>query len=359
MKASCKIELSKTNQQGAFKMIVLQLPKVKRIKFERPTNCPYCQGETFQRWGQTKKKIKDTKIRSAKVYRYRCTSCERTFRHYPEGISHAQQSERLKKLAVICWSLGLSYRGLALILSAFGVQLSRMSAWRDVQMEGETLRSRAKWKPARVVGVDGAWLNGVGVMVAVDMGDGQPLAIGRIDEKDMAAVLRWLGALKQRHDIGAIVTDDLAMYRGIVEKIGLGHQVCQFHVRRWVGRTCWELSQKLPEEWLWMIDKIKQIMEDLPPDGGQQLLAMYKQLPGNLKLGKQRTALDQLRFLLISISEKWERYTAFFHDPGIPWTNNRTEQAIGRMKTRVKSIRGYKTPSGMLNGMLVSSSKLT
>lgn len=71
--------------------IVLQLPSVKRNKTARPAKCRYCQGETFQRWGQGKRKIKDTKIRTVQVYRYRCTNCRRTFRHYPEGISHAQQ----------------------------------------------------------------------------------------------------------------------------------------------------------------------------------------------------------------------------------------------------------------------------
>ena len=139
---------------------------------------------------------------------------------------------------------------------------------------------------------------------------------------------------------------------------GLGHQVCQFQVRRWVGKALRELEKKLAEEWLWMVERVKQIMEDLPPDGGKQLLEMYKQLPGNMKRGKERTALDELRFLLITISEKWERYTAFFHDPGIPWTNNRTEQAIGRMKMRAKTTRGYKTRSGRLNGLLVSSTTL-
>jgi transposase-like protein len=265
------------------------------------------------------------------------------------------QSERLQQLAVICWSLGLSYRGIEAVLSAFGVSLSRMSSWRDVQAGAEQIRRRKKWKPARVVGIDGAWLNGRGVMVAVDLGDGQPLEIGAIDEKDMASVMRWLKGLKQRHGIGVIVTDDLAMYRGITDRLELGHQVCQFHVRRWVGRACWDLSQRVEEEWLWMIDRIKQIMEELPPDGGKQLLELYKQLPGHRKRGQERTAVDELRYLLIRISESWERYTAFFHDPGVPWTNNLTEQTIGKMKIRAKTTRGYKTQSGMLNGLLVAS----
>jgi transposase-like protein len=245
------------------------------------------------------------------------------------------------------------------ILSAFGVSLSRMSSWRDVQAGAEQIRREKRWQPIRVVGVDGAWLNGQGVMVAVDMGNGQPLAIGMIDEKDMASVMRWLKRLKQEHNIGAIVTDDLAMYRGITERLELGHQVCQFHVRRWVGKACRDLGQRLPEEWLWVIDKVKLIMEDMPIDGDKQLLEMYKELPGQLKQGQKWTVLDELRHLLIRLSESWERYTSFFHDPGLPWTNNLTEQAIGRMKMRTRTTRGYKTKTGMLNGLLVGSAKLT
>jgi len=253
-------------------MIVLQLASVKGNQTRRPEQCLHCEGETFQRWGTEKRKIKDPKMRTVKVFRYKCTNCKRTFRHYPEGVTHAQQSERMKQLAVICWSFGLSYRKIEALLSAFGVSLSRMSGWRDVQAGAEAIRRKKAWKPARVVGIDGAWVNGQGVMVAVDMGDGEPLEIGAVDEKDMAAVMRWLKQLKQQHNIGAIVTDDLAMYRTLTEKLELGHQVCHFHVRRWVGRHCWDLDQRLPEEWLWVIERIKVIMEDLPPDGGKQLL---------------------------------------------------------------------------------------
>ncbi len=75
--------------------------------------------------------------------------------------------------------------------------------------------------------------------------------------------------------------------------------------------------------------------------------------------GQERTAVDKLRHLLLRLSESGERYTTFFHESGVPWTNNRTEQSIGRMEIGAKSIRGYKTRSGMFNGLLISSTKLT
>jgi transposase-like protein len=336
-------------------IVILQLPEVKSNEEKRPEKCPYCPGNTFQRWGGRVRKIKDPQIKEVVVYRYRCCGCKRTFRHNPKGISRARQSERMKKLAAISWSRGLSHRGVSLILTAFGQLLSHMSSWRDVQEEGKIIQRRLQWQPTRIVGVDGAWLRGEGVMVAVDMGNGQLLSVGQIDEKDMIAVLGWLFELKQKHGIGAIITDDLAMYRPITEKLELDHQVCQFHVRRWVGRARRQLASRLPEEWLWMLEEIKRIMEELPPDSSKLLLQMYKQLPGNWKHGQERTAVDELRLLLIRLSESWDRYTTFFHDATIPWTNNLSEQMIGKIKMRARTVRGYKSPSGMQNGMLVSA----
>ncbi|MBS4060432.1 MAG: transposase, partial [Bacteroidetes bacterium] len=58
--------------------IVLQLPRVERKRHTRPSECPYCKGETFQRWGMVSRQIKDTKVRRVTVLRYKCTNCKRT-----------------------------------------------------------------------------------------------------------------------------------------------------------------------------------------------------------------------------------------------------------------------------------------
>ena len=337
-------------------IVVLNLPAVKRKSEDRPKKCAYCEGETFQRWGEVDKRVKDTRVRQVKVYRYRCCRCRKTFRYYPEGVSPAQQSERLMKLCVIMWSLGLSHRSLALILSVFGVSLSHMSGWRDVHAAGQQIRRRLKWKPARIVGVDGAWVNGQGIMVAVDLGDGQVLALAEIDEKEKGAVEAWLKGLKQQHNIGAIVTDDLATYKEIARDLEVGHQICQFHVRRWTGKTLKLLEQELPPEWRYVIPKLQDLIHDLPSHGSQVLHELWKQIPGRTTLpDEKRTPLEKLRDLVLRLSKDWERYIEFYHDPGIPWTNNRTEQIIGRLKNRAKRVRGYKNTEGLLAGSLVAS----
>ncbi len=336
--------------------IVIQLPEVRRANPKRPSRCPYCQGETFQRWGLVKRRLKDTRVRSVSVPRYKCTSCKSTFRFYPEGVNASQQSERLKKLCVIMWSLGLSHRSVAMILAVFGVSLSHMSAWRDLQQAGERIRKRLMWKPTRVAGVDGAWLNGKGLLVAVDMGNGELLELVEIDEKQKGAVAAWLKVLQQRHGISAIVTDDLSAYKEIADELGLGHQVCQFHVRRWVGKALKKLEAEIPDEWQYTIPIIRELIDLLPGNGGQLLYKLWKEMPGrSTGPEEKRSSLEKLRDLILRLSRDWERYVEFYSDPGIPWTNNRTEQVIGRFKSRARRVRGYKTGRGLEMGSIVAS----
>lgn len=340
-------------------IVVLKLPDVKRKKEERPKHCPYCKGETFQRWGQVRKPVKDVHVRQVRVYRYKCCHCLGTFRHYPEGSTQADQTERLRLLAILMWSLGLSHRSASLILTSLKVKLCHMTIWRNVQAEAQAQKKKRYWKPVRMVGLDGAYVLGWGkkhaVLVAVDLGTGEPLALGYLNEHDPQALQRWLAPLVQRHGITVIVSDDLFSYKLAAEKLQLEHQVCQFHVRRWVGKALKELQTTLPQEWLWVLDEIRELIEFLPPDGNKKLHRLWKQLPGRRsKPNQPRLALEQLRDLLLRLSQDWQRYCAFQAEPQIPWTNNPTERAIGKMKMRARTVRGYKSWQGMQAGLLVA-----
>ena len=345
-------------------IVVLQLSEVKSEKAERPQKCPYCDGEIFQRWGQVRKPIRDQQYPEVRVYRYRCCRCRRTFRDYPAGVDAADQSQRLRKLVAISWLLGLSYRGVEAIFGAFRVAISRMSAWRDVQEQARTEQKGREWRPVRVLGVDGAYVRGWGdtqpVLVAVDLGNGQPVALGQIDEKDPQAVKRFLEPLVQRLGVSVIVTDDLFSYKKVSQELDLTHQVCQFHLRRWVGRTLRELQPLLTDEWQQTIEEIKRLIAELPLDGDKRLVALWKKISENRSgRGHQPlSALDQLRLLLVRLAENWDRFRVFDWQRDVPWTNNLTEQAIGRMKMRARTVRGYKTWSGMQNGLFLAGTGL-
>jgi len=342
-------------------IVVLRLPVVKHKREKRPKQCRYCKGETFQRWGKVNKPVKDVRVRNVKVYRYRCCHCTRTFRDYPEGNTSADQTERLRLFAILLWTLGLSHRASSLILSGLMVRVSFMTIWRDVQAAAEKIKKRNHWKPVRVLGLDGASILGWGekrpLLVAVDLGTGEPLTIGYINEYDPQAVRRWLEPLIQRHGVTVIVTDDLSSYKIVAEKLQLTHQVCQFHVRRWIGKALKDLQDTIPKQWLWVLEEIHQLIDLLPLDGSQSLYALWKQLPGRRSTPTQsRSALEQLRDLPLRLSEHWQSYCTFQSEPEIPWTNNATEQAIGRMKMRARTVRSYKSWLGMQAGLLLAGS---
>jgi transposase-like protein len=342
-------------------IIVLKLPEVKE-KTGRPKTCPVCNGETFQSWGGRWKEVRDHEVKRVWVKRYRCCQCKHTFRHYPEGIDQGQQSQRLRRLAALSWVLGLSYRGIAGLFAGFGVGISRMTAWRDEQTWAEQLKRRQTGKPVRILGLDGAYVRGWGktrpVLVAVDLGTEQPVALGYVDEKDPQAVRRWLAPLVRQLGVSVIVTDDLATYRTVAPQLNVEQQVCQFHVRRWVGKTLHELREVISQEWVWVLDEVKQLLAELPVEGSRRLLELYRQIPERFasETNGPRTPLELLRLLLIRLSDHWTSYRVFDWQPDVPWTNNGTERVIGRMKMRSRTVRGYKSAPTMLAGLMAAGS---
>jgi transposase-like protein len=87
----------------------LILPRVEPTEMMLPTVCPYegCQGVHVRHHQELVKRLNDTVYEVVLVHRYRCLRCERTFRVYPQGVTNAQTSQRVKRLAVLLYLLGL------------------------------------------------------------------------------------------------------------------------------------------------------------------------------------------------------------------------------------------------------------
>ena len=99
------------------------------------------------------------------------------------------------------------------------------------------------------------------MLVAVDLGNGEPVAVGYVDEYNPQAVRRWLEPLVKRLGVRrhCQLTTWWHYARLWPRKLDVEHQICQFHVRRWVGRTLKELRVTIPEDWLWVIDEVKRL----------------------------------------------------------------------------------------------------
>lgn len=123
------------------------------------------------------------------------------------------------------------------------------------------------------------------------------------------------------------MTDYLGSYHRVAEALGLYHQVCLWHVWRWVG---WAL-------------------------GAQRLLQLWTELPAAGAVGRPATALDRLRQIIQHLHHGWATYRLTLELEEVPRCNNGTEQVIGRFKSRSKQVRGHKAWSGVERTLLLSS----
>lgn len=361
-------------------IVLIQLPTVNPAPAVRPKQCPYCASEILQRWGAVHKPLRDTDFEGVQAYRFRCAECQRTFRHYPEGVDNADMSQRLRCLAAMAWRMGLSLRGVGIIFSAFGegLRLGKSSVWRAVQVKGEELRRTSKAQKhkqrVRVLGVDGAWirLNGetTGVMVAVDMGNGQMVSMEVVDEHDPEAVCCWLKPLVEEFGVEVIVTDDLTIYNSVEEELKVERQLCRFHMLRWVGKSLLELEKKLAVEegwpdWPGVLAEVRQLVEEMPANGDERLLELWQAVQkecGHRKRREQDTPLQSLARLLVQLMENWRKYRLYLTEKGaqlgVPATNNLTEQMIGNGKVRSRTVRGYKSVGGVLAAFMLCAARL-
>ena len=340
-------------------IVTLHLSDVKAAADNRPGACPYCANQLLQRWGSTLKEVKDTHTHQAIVYRYRCTECQRTFRHYPQGVTAAHQSQRLVQFAALCWVFGLSLRGTSAILSVFPAVLSHTSAWRDVQAVCAGLKRRLPGR-VRVLGVDGFYPKIAGqeqaTIVAVDLGSGQPLALGAINEKDWRAVVAWLAPLVEAWGVEVIVSDDLKELDMATRRLGVAHQVCHFHLLRWLWRALAELRKQVDLEWQATIDEIWQIARHRPPEAPTRLFELWQGIPVRRSQDHKTSPLYRLRLLILRLSENWDKYSFDQTDTHVPPTNNGTERAIGKWRIRSHSARGFKSWAGLDAAFLLCGS---
>jgi Transposase IS66 family len=185
-------------------------------------------------------------------------------------------------------------------------------------------------------------------MVLLDMGDGQPVELGEVAEDNPEQLLDWLLPLAQQYGVEVIVTDDLFSYPLVASELEIKRQVCRFHALRWMMLTLKECETTLGEPWQDTIDEVRRIIRLLPENGPHLLHLLWKRIvPPSGPRTPEALAVARLRLLVLKMSENWQQYALFLTESGVPTTNNATERAIGRWRTRSKTTRGFKSLVGL------------
>ena len=246
--------------------ISLFIPSVNHTPAQRPRACRYCAKPILHRHGTLKKPIEDHRLSEATVCRYKCTSCGRTFRHYPSGITRKDQSQRTVVLAALMYALGLSWSAASHLLGAFGAEVCKMSVWRDAQEAGrsaarEATRGKGEGagRPMRRSSRSRArkwWSVSCSTELAAR------LWASRCSSRAMGGPSgSGLNPTPKRWEPKLSSPDDNGSYGVAAAELGLSHQLCIAHVRKYVtkraeldlgagrkrvGRTGREAKESLP-----------------------------------------------------------------------------------------------------------------
>ncbi len=168
---------------------------------------------------------------------------------------------------------------------AIAIGTVTQTVWRDAIMElARQLRQRQMPGRVLVLGVDGtgARIGGEssGIVLAVDMGTGQPVTMIELDERDPEAVLTWLAPLVEQLGVEVLVTDDLNSYGPIADSLGLDRHICLFHVKRWVGKALKNLTEALDPEWHPTIQRVPASSLSLAGDGRNVCVVVHERRHG-------------------------------------------------------------------------------
>ncbi len=122
-----------------------------------PTRCPYpgCNSTQVRLRQVVKKLVRDAVCEEVWAHRYQCLVCGRTFRVYPSGVSRAHTSQRVQKVALLLYLLGLSYGAVARVLDALGIYLCKSQVYGVVHStlaHTQGVRRESLFQRARVSG---------------------------------------------------------------------------------------------------------------------------------------------------------------------------------------------------------------
>lgn len=111
----------------------LEIPDIGKSKPRLPESCPFCGNVAWHSHGWVRKSVRDPQVGNVHVQRIRCTQCGKTLRLYPSGLGRGAQSDQLRLLSVLLWSLGATYRDIENILFTLGYRLRYSSVCRNVR----------------------------------------------------------------------------------------------------------------------------------------------------------------------------------------------------------------------------------
>jgi len=186
-----------------------------------PERCPFCGNVAWHSHGWVRKSVRDPQVGNVLVQRIRCTQCGKTLRLYPSGLGRGAQSDQLRLLGVLLWSLGATYRDIENVLSALGYRLRYSSVCRNVR---QFLAASPPWLcqrlPARRIKIldvnqGPSWAANTGGILFLISNDAREVLVGiePIEDEDPEALYKVI--LKRVQEFMALGTTEVRTPRPV------------------------------------------------------------------------------------------------------------------------------------------------
>ena len=91
-----------------------------------------------------------------------------------------------------------------------------------------------------------------------------------------------------------MVTEDARTYDGGVEKSGMSSQQCLVDLKRGVVRAKSKLSDEMQEGCGWLLEKMREVLKELPEKGSEQLH----------RWSRDKEMLEELRLLAVRLQNR-------------------------------------------------------
>src|ERR1700694_2849494 len=339
----------------------LLLPKVDPKVMPVPLKCGYadCTSHQVRLHQPVSKALRDTAHHQVQVHRYRCLKCQRTFRAYSAGVTHAQSTGRGKGLAVMLYLLGLSYGAVSLALESLGVPLSKTQVYQTVQAVAaripdlkrdqvfQGVKTKAIGGDLTSVKCAGHWLH---LGLSVDALTGLVLTIDELEAEDAKTLQAWIEPIAKSVGAEVLVTDDADGFKTVADKAGLLHQVCKSHVKRNTEELIDQMRPLVaadqdgslkaigvePVQAIKDLDRLGELISSRQPEQGAELEQMHRRYleASPPKKGPGASLAYRLRLLYLDRWNLWSRLTRYRkwqepHGEKLDGTNNACERAIG------------------------------
>jgi len=206
----------------------------------------------------------------------------------------------------------------------------------------------------------------------VDAPSGRTLGFEVLFEGDGKAFREWLEPYAEELGAEVLLSDDNDSYGVAATELGLSHQLCIAHVRKYLKRRSKSILEQAEGEWgegdrkyeklEEDLDRLRGSLEELPEDGEGGIGRLHREYlwaaPPRRKgqEAKEATAAYRMRMLTLKVWNDWNKIRLHLSRPELKFdgTNNASERGIGKSKVRYETMRGYKSMDGMINGIALS-----